>query len=275
MLLHAIGPQQPERVMRLRANRAYLELLSQVEQAFGSAHGAIEIAVRVGSVRDLIARTANEWDADLVVVAAPKPHRLDSIVGTTAERLVRTARRPVLVARREVPGGYRHVAIAADLSDASLPMIRTTAHLGALQEAHTTLVHAVHPPYDHMMRAAGVEDSIIEQYGRSAREEARERLQSLAEDAGLPAESTSLIVRSDPAASAIAAVLEHERPELLAMGASRWFMLKRLLIGSVADRLLRLAPCDILIIPNRPEEASLRGFTAPYRPKGLPAGVTT
>jgi hypothetical protein len=47
-------------------------------------------------------------------------------------------------------------------------------------------------------------------------------------------------------------VIEHERPELLAIGASRWFLLKRLLIGSVADRLLRAALCDVLVIPRRP-----------------------
>lgn len=76
-LLHVIDPRQPERVVRMRANRAYVELLSQVDRAFGSAAGFIDVAVRVGSARDIIARTANEWDADLIVIAAPKSRRLD------------------------------------------------------------------------------------------------------------------------------------------------------------------------------------------------------
>ena len=101
------------------------------------------------------ASNAREWEADLIVVAAPKSRRLDAIVGTTAERLVRTAKRPVLVVRRDVQGGYRDVAIATDLSSASLPLIRTAVRLGALEGAAATVVHAVHPSYDGMMKSVG------------------------------------------------------------------------------------------------------------------------
>jgi nucleotide-binding universal stress UspA family protein len=46
-------------------------------------------------------------------------------------------------------------------------------------------------------------------------------------------------------------VIEEERPDLLTIGASRWFLIKRLLIGSVADKVLRTAMCDVLVIPQR------------------------
>lgn len=250
-LLHVIDPGQPERVARMRANRAYVELLSQADRAFGSEAGFIDVVVRRGNVLEIITTSAREWDADLIVVAAPKSRRLDSIVGTTAERLVRTARLPVLVVHREVHGGYRDVAIAADLSSASLPMIRTAVRLGALEGASATVVHAVRPSYDGMMKSAGLDESAIGLYKRSSQEHARRRLQTVIADAGLPFESTRVIVRSEPPAAAIRAVLEYERPELLAIGASRWFLLKRLLIGSVADRVLRTAWCDVLVIPYR------------------------
>ena len=137
------------------------------------------------------------------------------------------------------------------ITGASLPMIRTAVRLGALERASATMVHAVHPSYDGMMKTAGLDESTIGLYKRSSQEHARQRLQSMIADAGLPAEGTRVIVRSEPPAAAIRAVLEYERPELLAIGASRWFLLKRLLIGSVADRVLRVAPCDVLVIPYR------------------------
>jgi nucleotide-binding universal stress UspA family protein len=248
-LLHVIDPR-PERMARLRANRAYVEMLSQADRAFGAAAGFIDVVVRRGGVRLTIATVADEINADLIVVAAPKSRRLDSIVGTTAERLVRTARRPVLVVRREMQDRYGNVAIAADLSSASLPMLRTAVRLGALEEASLTIIHAVHPSHDGMMRAAGLEVSMIDRYHFSAQQDARQRLQTMITDAGLPPERTDVIVRSDSAAAAISAVLEQQRPELLVIGASRWFLLKRLLIGSVADRLLRAAQCDVLVIPG-------------------------
>jgi nucleotide-binding universal stress UspA family protein len=235
----------------MRANRAYAQLLSKVDRTLGSAT-SVEVIVRRGKAREIIAATANELDADLIVLAAPKSRRLDSIVGTTAERLVRSAKRPVLVVRREVRGGYRNVAIAADLSTATTPMIRTALRLGALDRARATLVHAVHPSYDGVMRSAGLDESTIISYQSGSQADARRRLQKMAADAGLPILSTRVIVRNDSAAAAIRTVLEDERPELLTIGASRWFLLKRLLIGSVADRMLRAAQSDVLVIPYRP-----------------------
>ena len=71
-LLHVIDTRQPERVARMQANRAYVELLSQADRAFGSAAGFIDVAVRRGNVLEIIATSAREWDADLIVVAAPE-----------------------------------------------------------------------------------------------------------------------------------------------------------------------------------------------------------
>ena len=261
-VLHVIDSEQSERVARMRANRAYVELLSQADRVFGSAAGFIDVVVRRGRVRDVIAGTAQEWDADLIVVAAPKSRRLDSIVGTTAERLVRTAKRPVLVVRRDMQDSYGNVAIAADLSSASLPMMRTAIRLAALDNAAATIVHAIHPSYDGTMRSVGLDESTIARYQRSSQEAARQRLQAMIADAGLPPGSTRVVVRGDPPAAAIRTVLEYERPELLAIGASRWFLIKRLLVGSVADRLLRSAPCDVLVIPYRPDVLKLGAPTA-------------
>src|SRR5262245_51463599 len=153
-LLHIIDPRLAERVARRRANRAYIEMLSQADQAFGATASFIDVVVRRGRVRGTIARVANETAADLIVVAAPQSRRLDSIVGTTAERLVRTAKRPVLVVRREMQGDYERIAIAADLSSASLPMLRTVVGLGVLASADATIVHAVHPSYGEVPESA-------------------------------------------------------------------------------------------------------------------------
>jgi nucleotide-binding universal stress UspA family protein len=250
-LLHVIDPRQPERVARMQANRAYIELLAQADRAFGSSAGFIDVAVRRGEPRDIIARTAREWDADLIVMAAPQPRRLDAIVGTTAERLIRSTRRPVLVVHREMRGPYQTVAIATDLSDASLPMMQTAVRLGALDRASAAVVHAIHPSYDGMMRSAGLDESTVGLYQQGSREGATQRLQDMIVAAGLRPESTRAIVRNDPPATAIRNVLETQQQELLAIGASRWFLLKRLLIGSVADRLLREASCDVLVVPLR------------------------
>lgn len=251
-LLHVVESNQPERIARMQTNRAYFELLSQAERAFANEGIPVDIVVRRGGVRQIIARTAEELNADLIVVGAPRSRRLDSIVGTTAERLVRSARRAVLIVRREAADVYRNAVIATDLSDASPSMIRTAVQLAALGEATATVIHAHHLPYDGMMRSVGVEEAKILDYELSARQDSKRRLLNMSDEAGLSNVRARVVVRPEPAAVSIGRVLELERPELLVIGASRWFLLKRLLIGSVADRLLRAARCDVLIVPHRP-----------------------
>jgi universal stress protein E len=250
-LAHAVDPRQSERQVRAQVNRAYVRLLSQVDQVFASESAAIDIDVRAGRPLDVIANVASETNADLVVLAAPQQRRLDSIVGTTAERLLRTVGRPVLVVHREARDRYRQVAMAVDLSNMSLPMIQTASRLGVLDNAETTLLHATNAPHEGMLKTVGVDEQAIEEYRRGWEDDARQRLQAIRTAAEMEVGRTQLLVRTEAPTHAIRQLLEREQSDLLTIGASRWVLLKRLLIGSVGDSLLRTAMCDVLVIPHR------------------------
>lgn len=250
-LVHAVDPRQSERLLRAQVNRSYVQLLAKVERAFGSASAAIDVAVRAGGALDVIAQVATEANAELMVLAAPQRRRSDSIFGTTAERLLRSIKRPVLVVHREPQDNYRRVAMAVDLSNLSLPMIQTAARLGVLAKAETTLLHATYPPHAGMLKTVGVDPQILEDYRHGWQDDARLRLHAMLTAAEMEVERTKIQVRTEIPALAIRQVLEQERAELLTIGASRWLLIKRLLIGSVADSLLRTAMCDVLVIPQR------------------------
>jgi hypothetical protein len=48
---------------------------------------------------------------------------------------------------------------------------------------------------------------------------------------------------------AVEEIIEKLDPELLVMGTSRWFVLKRMLLRSVAHQILKRVNCDILAVP--------------------------
>lgn len=250
-LVHAVDPRRSQRTLRAQVNRAYVQLLSKVDLAGGSAAAAIDIAVRAGRPLDVIVEVANESNADLVVLAAPQRRRFDSIFGTTAERLLRAIKRPVLVVHREAQGSYRRVAMAVDLSNTSLPMIQAAARLGVLDNAEATLLHATTPPHEGMLKTVGVGEQAIDDYRYGWQDDARLRLHAMLTAAEMEVERTKILVRMESPAAAIRHVLEQEQPELLTVGASRWLTIKRLLIGSVTDSLLRLEMSDVLVIPQR------------------------
>ena len=249
-LVHAVDARRSAPRVRAQVNRAYVQLLSMVDRTFGSA-AAADSVVRAGGPLDVIVKVATEVDADLVVLAAPQRRRLDSIFGTTAERLLRAMQRPVLVVHRRTTFSYRRVSMAVDLSNASLPMIQAAARLGMLERAETTLLHATAPPLAGMLKTVGVEEQAIADYKQGWQDDARVRLQAMLTAAEMDIERTRILVRTEPPAAAILRVIEEERPDLLTIGASRWFLIKRLLIGSVADKVLRTSMCDVLVIPQR------------------------
>lgn len=249
-LVHAVDPRRSERLVRAQVNRAYVQLLSKIDQAFGPAAAAIDVVVRAGGRLDVIVMVANDVNADLVVLAAPQRRRLDSIFGTTAERLLRAIKRPVLVVHRPAHGHYRNVAMAVDLSNTSLPMIQAAARLGVLEGAETTLLHATAPPHEGMLKTVGVDEQVIDDYRHGWQDDARLRLHAMLTAAGMDLERTRTVVRTEPPAAAIPQLIKQEQAELLTIGASRWLLIKRLLIGSVADSVLRTAMCDVLVIPQ-------------------------
>jgi len=229
-LVHAVDARRSAPRVSAQVNRAYVELLSKVDQTFGSASAPVDVAVRTGGPFDVIVKVATEVDADLVVLAAPQRQRLDSLFGATAERLLRLIKRPVLVVHRRTTFSYRRVAMAVDLSNTSLPVIQAAARLGMLERAETTLLHA----QKHAWQG-----------------DAQLRLQAMLTAAEMAVERTRILVRTEPAADAIRHVIDEQRPDLLAIGASRWSQIKRLLTASVADGAQRAAMCDILVVPQR------------------------
>jgi nucleotide-binding universal stress UspA family protein len=250
-LVHAVDARRSAPRVRAQVNRAYVQLLALVERTCGSAAAATDIVVRAGGRLDVIANVAAEVDADLVVLAAPQRRRLDSIFGTTAERLLRAMQRPVLVVHRRTTFSYRRVSLAVDLSNASLPLIQAASRLGILDRTETTLLHATAPPLEGMLKTVGAEEQAINDYKQGWQDDARARLQAMLTAAELDVARTRVLVRTEPPAAAIQRVIEEERPDVLTIGASRWFLIKRLLIGSVTDKVLRTAMCDVLVIPQR------------------------
>ena len=286
-LVHAVDARRSAPRVRAQVNRAYVQLLSMVDQTFGSAAAALsrsivaaatsppratDIVVRAGGPLDVIVKVATEVDADLVVLAAPQRRRLDSIFGTTAERLLRAMQRPVLVVHRRTTFSYRRVSMAVDLSNASLPLIQAAARLGMLERAETTLLHATAPPLEGMLKTVGVEEQAIDDYKQGWQDDARARLRAMLTAAEMDVERTRILVRTEPPAEAIRRVIEEARPDLLTIGASRWFLIKRLLMGSVADSVLRSAMCDLLVIPQRIVPRRVMDPVDP-RPLAAPSGA--
>lgn len=246
LLLHVVDERERLSIIGLRADRARSVLQAQAAPFASMNEPGAEITVRVGDPYRTITSVAKEWDADLVVLGPYRQRLGDPFLGTTAERVVRVATRAVLVVNSEAQAPYRGALLASDLSTEFADVTRLTQQLGLLANARISLVHALRPASPTMLYAAGVREPNIERYLQSVRHSSLDTLQAQLQNAGLNPSRVRIIQENSTPYRAIERAVEATRPDLLVMGMSRHATLKRLLIGSVANDVLRKVECDVL-----------------------------
>lgn len=140
-----------------------------------------------------------------------------------------------------------HILVATDFSADSEYALTAAIGLARKLEGRLTLVHAVHVPEE--LSEANASDYLRAMESVVHREiEARRRR---ARDAGVAADA---LVVHGAAAQRIAQTARSQQVDLIAMGTHGRTGLQHLLIGSVAERVLRLAPCPVLVVPGESDE---------------------
>jgi nucleotide-binding universal stress UspA family protein len=227
------------------------------------------VSVRHGTPLQAITELAGEWEPDLIVMARPLQRTMDLVLGTTAERVIRATHRPVLVVTGMASRSYQNLLLATDMSNVSVHVARSLMSMGMLDEAYTWIVHAFEPPYHGLLSSYPAQAAAYRQQWR--RVLSAEILEKMSAE-GIDLSRVEVVVERAQPLNAIQKCLQTAHPELLVIGTSRWFMLKRFLFGSVADQVLRRVDCDVLAISPRARAARLR--TVSSRSAAAPVAVT-
>jgi universal stress protein E len=250
MFVHVVEHQSSERIQRLKASRARVRLAAQVERAMAPVPERATIEIHLGKPLKVIAELAKQCSVDMIVLAAPTPRRFEKLVGTKAERIIRAAPCPVLFVSNEPAGAYAQIAVATDLSDTSVRAAQAVALMGIADVAYSWFVHAFEPPVDGMTVDEATAAERLETHKRQWSERVHAQLTPELEAAGFDLSRVRISAEPARPLDAIEHISEKVHPELLVIGTSRWFMLKRMLMSSVAHQVLTKMSCDILAMPT-------------------------
>lgn len=249
LFVHVVSDQQPERVMHLKANRARVRLMVQAERAMAHSPESARVEIHLGRPLKVIASIAKQCSADMIVLAAPAARKYATFVGTTAERIIRSVSCPVLFVNSEPRAEYTQVAVATDLSTTSVRAAQAVARMGLVDGAYSWFVHAFEPPYNGLTEDERTAAKHLEAYTRQWAALVHSQLTPDLEAAGFDLSRVNISAEPARPLDAIEHIVEKVRPELLVIGTSRWFMLKRMLSSSVAHQVLTRISCDILAVP--------------------------
>jgi nucleotide-binding universal stress UspA family protein len=198
------------------------------------------VVVQEGEPADLVLRTAERDDADLILTGHARAEPFGRLLlGATVERVVRHAKAPVLVVRNRVRGPYRNVLVATDFSPSSAQALTTAAAL--FGDARLTLLHVYQAPF------AGMASAGTAAYGRMAREEA----EAFVAAAALPdpvRQSLTLLVEPGRPDGVLPDYVAQQAVEMVVLGRRGRSVVLDVLLGSTADVLLHQLPCDVMVV---------------------------
>jgi nucleotide-binding universal stress UspA family protein len=213
---------------------------------FKNRGAAVESRVMVGDPRQEIVQLADDWSADLIVLGARGLGALaTAVLGSVSLGILRHAPCAVLVVHPQ-PRPLRSMAVALDGSAASDHAARFVTGLLLPSTLRVRLVGVVEPP--RLPRTAPKAAMAWLQEAATTVTNDRRRVLGAALDS--VAKRFSGHTTQELPVGAPAEVLERMSSEvdLIVLGARGLGAMKRLLLGSVSERVLRHAACPVLIV---------------------------
>lgn len=170
---------------------------------------------------------ADENDIDLIVLGTHgRTDPVEDLIGSTAERVLRRSSCPTVTVRAVRPiENIDHVLVPVDFSEYSPRAVEHAAEVAAAHDARITILHAAD------------DDSQME---------AEERLRELSDGAELDDDTADQVVSVGAVDTTIVKVAKDRKADLIVMITHGRTGLRRALTSSVAESVVRKAPCPVM-----------------------------
>ena len=235
--------------------------LAKLAKEYCSPDLPISSDVHIGKPAHEVCNTAKESHSDLIVLSTHGRTGLKHLLmGSVAEKIVREATCPVLMVRErdqngDRPNGHastriRKILVPTDFSPMSIEAIRYATRFAALVRAEITLVHCVLPPVAFTTPQAVAIDigAIIE----SLRHAAQQTISDIAHEHLPQGVDGGFDVVVGPPLAEIPEFATIGKFDLIICATHGYTGLKRALLGSTAEALVRYSPCPVLVFRGQP-----------------------
>ena len=205
----------------------------------------VHAQVRGSSPSDGILEYADQHAVDLIVMATHGRRGLDRfLLGSVAEEIVRRANCPVLTLRdpAKAAGDWKRILVPLDFDESASATLAYAMGLAASSGAELDLLHvieeAVFPTIYGVDSFAVAVPSLVE--------DSRHALTDLAERTDGPTAPYTCHVRIGHPATEIAGFAAENDADLIVMATHGYTGIQHLILGSVAAKVVRTAPCPAI-----------------------------
>lgn len=213
-------------------------------------HASLQI--RVGRPYDQICELASEIQADLIVLSTHGRTGWErALLGSTAERVIRHAPCPVLVARptsrRKTEFKLQKIVVPLDFSECAERGLHYAIELARLFQARLSLINVTQLHHDLPPVVIYSETALK----RWAREVAEAHMAELVEKTDFEGVKFETVHKSGSPAQKVCRHAVKEGADLIVSSTHGRTGLSHALIGSTAEKISRYARSPVLIVPTR------------------------
>ena len=261
VVLHAHDPQEngsdfpePTEILGRLFEIADTEMAQILKRNESKTFSLKEAKVRGFSAGSVILEYASENDIDLIVMGTHGrrgPARI--FIGSVAAEVVRHADCPVLTLHKQSPdrtvGRVETILVPVDFSEHSAKAVTYAKEIANTTGARLQILHAIEEPvYPYFYAPAG-EFSIAQQL-EVLREKTDEALDKLIFDTpGPEVEVDKYVVIGTPSVE-ITRFAKEEGSDLIVIPTHGLTGLERMVLGSTAERVVRMATCPVLAVKS-------------------------
>lgn len=260
VLLHVIAPPHPDMLIDATqierdVHAAAHERLTRLADATKKIWPRTSRELRTGHPVTTIIALASRTNADLIVIGTHgRTGFKRALIGSVAERVVRHAPCPVLTVRPRAqsrrggdatPFTLEKVLVPVDFSKISEKAVPGSALLAGLFGAEIVLLHVVEKfPIDRVL-----EREVTNVTMARLTKEAEAGLKRMAANPARPAGvKTSIVVRQGTPFDEICAAAKALGADMIFLTTHGYTGLKHVWLGSTAERVVRHAPCPVLVV---------------------------
>ena len=229
-----------------------------------------------GPAYDEICRLARKIPADLIVMPTHGRTGLKHVfLGSTAERVVRHSPCPVLVVRerrRQSKTGPRltvkRTLVPVDFSGCSQKGLDYAIGFANELGAEIALLHATYLGYIYSSEGTALYD--IPGLQKAARKSAEHQMQKLVRAAKFGRVKFETVFTEASPVLDICDFAKNHDVDLIITSTHGLTGFQHVLIGSIAEQVVRHAPCSVLVVPSHPQiRAANLGKTRDTKPRAL------
>ncbi len=217
------------------------KIVAEIKKIAAEEDAFIKTIIEEGTPFDTIIDTAEEGNYDLIVMGRHGMKPIEkALVGSVTARVIGNSQRDVLVFPLNSEIGWKNIMLVTDGSKYSLRATDKAINIAESYGGEMTAVSVVDVTEEFQTEAPEAVDKLIEEAKRIVGE-----VKKKAEAHGIKIEP---LVREGEAYRVITDLAKKLASDVIVMGSHGRTGIKRLLMGSVTEKVIGYAPCPVLVI---------------------------